>query len=166
MKRNLFTLFFVLAATVGFSQDFKVPASFDPQGPRDSFAKYQPDVLKAVDWLVNNSPEHPKRQQANAFLIGWLTGSPDVTLEINADILTFMEDNSQLLPVFMGGWAKYALESKDNDTVKGTVAGINTTLAFYEKYKSEIGKSKGLDAYAKLRDNGKLESTIKKKLKA
>jgi hypothetical protein len=168
MKRNALTLLFVLASALGFSQDFQVPAGFDPQGPTDSFAKFQPDLFKALDWLINTSPSQQpeKRKEVNGFVIGWLTGSPEVTLEIKTETLTFMEDNPQYLPIFMTGWAKYALESNDADAVKGTVAGINSTLTFYEKHKAELGKSKGLEAYAKLRDKGKLEDDVRKKLKS
>ena len=166
MIRNLLTMLFFLCNITGFSQDFKVPTSFDPKGPAESFAKYNQDFFKAHDWLVGNSPNDANRKEINGFVIGWLTGTPDVTLEIRTETLTFMEDNPQYLPIFMAGWAKYALETNDADMVKGTVAGINSTLAFYEKFKADLGKSKALETYAKLREKGKLEDDVRKKLKS
>ena len=159
-------LFFMLFSTIAFAQDFDVPASFSPTGAAKEYAQYQPDLLKALEWLINTPPDEQtdKRREVNGFVVGWLSGSPDVTLEINTETLTFMEDNPQYLPIFMAGWAKYALEGKDTDTVKGTVAGINSTLVFYQKHKAILGKSKGLESYAKLRDKGKLEDDVRKKL--
>ena len=154
----------MIAATT-YSQDFDVPKSYSFEKAKD-YTGQNHAVIKAVDWLENTplTQDTSKRKEVNAFLMAWLSGSPDVSIDLSGDIVTFM-DCGDCLVVFMGGWAKYALVNKDyNNTLKGNIAGIESTISFYQKNKNAIGKTKAIEKYIKQKDKGTLEDYIKSKI--
>jgi len=104
-----------------------------------------------------------KRKDANTFLLKWLSGSPNVHIEIKQEIVTFMGTSPDLLMVFMGGWAKYSLESKDFDNkIKGSKAGIEAVIDFYNANREFMTKDKNVEKYVKMKNKGTLDGYIEK----
>ena len=92
----------------------------------------------------------------------WLTGAPDVQVEINPDIVTFEKSNPDLLFIFMGGWTKYALESGDfSDKLNGIIRGIESVIDFYQKNRGNLHKDKNVERYIRRKEKGTLEDYIK-----
>lgn len=164
MKKLTFVLLFV-TMTIGLNaQDFEVPKNYTLDKVED-YASYEQDVINCVGWLMKTplNVETEKRKNANAFLLKWLTGSPNVHLDIKQEILTFMTTSPDLLMIFMGGWAKYSLETKDfDDKVAGNHAGIISVIDFYTKNKELMRKDKNVEKYIKMKEKGKLKDFIKK----
>jgi len=160
------TLTFVLTIiSIGlFSQNFDLPKNYKFEKVED-YAVYEEDVVKCVDWLMETSlnEEVAKRKEANAFLFAWLSGSPNVSIEIKQEIVTFMGTSPDLLMIFLGGWTKYSLESKDfENKVAGSMAGIESVIEFYTKNKDFMPKDKNVEKYIKMKRKGKLEAYIQK----
>jgi hypothetical protein len=92
-----------------------------------------------------------------------LTGSPNVSIDIKPEIVTFVGDTPELLLIFMGGWAKYSLESKDfKNKIGGSTAGIEAVIEFYTKNKDLLSKDKNIEKYIKMKDKGTLKDYIEK----
>jgi len=166
MKKSNFILAIMLCTFSVYSQDFEVPVKYKLEKAED-FKFYEADILKCIDWLIETPlNEHKaKRKEANAFLLAWLTGSPNVTIELSAEIVTFMESSPELLMVFFGGWTKHVLQSNvNNDPVAGNLAGIETIIYFYQKNKKLIPKDKNVEKYIKMKDKGTLKSFIESKI--
>lgn len=147
------------------AQEFEVPKDYSLENPED-YTNQRNNVIKAVNWLENTpiNQETKKRKEVNAFLMQWLTGTPDVTISLNPEIITFM-DCPDCLMVFMGSWAKYALENKDyKNELQGSLVGIESVIKLYENNKNSIGKNKAIEKYMKLKDKGKLADDIKSKI--
>jgi hypothetical protein len=165
MKNIIPVLFSLLISFPSFSQNFDVPKDVHLETKED-YAQYEGDIIKAVDWLIKTpvGSEKDKRLKVNAFLLQWLTGSPNVMIEITQEIATFM-DCSDCLMIFMGGWAKYSLENNDYaDKIKGNLAGIESVIEFYNSNKGILGKNNAIEKYAKLKNKGKLEKHIQSKI--
>src|SRR5947209_3742656 len=81
---------------------------------RGDYTRYQGDLIKTIDWLQNASWSEPidNRKPANAFLIAWVSGSPDVTISIDHHLIKLMDKNPELMVIYMGGFTKYALQHK------------------------------------------------------
>ena len=127
---------------------------------------YEEDVLKAVDWLIETplGEEPEARKEISGFLVQWISGTPKVTIEISAGVVTYM-DCPECLVIFMGGWTKYALESGDYENkIKGNLAGTESVIAFYKKNKNVLGKNKAIEKLIKLQKNNKLEAYIEDEL--
>lgn len=133
---------------------------------KEDYAKYETDVIKMYDWLLETpiGVDSDKRKAMNAFVIQWISGSPNVTIELSADIVTYM-DCAECLTIFMGGWTKYVLETKDFDgKVKGNLAGTKGVIQFYTANKKALGKNKEIEKLIQLKDENKLEDFIKSKM--
>lgn len=155
----------LLISVQAFSQTFEVPAGYSFE-TKDDYSKYEQDVIEGVNWLLKTplSQEQGKRKEVNAFLMKWLSGSPSVTIEVNSEIITFM-DCPDCLMVFLGGWAKQTLETKDNtDKVKGNLAGIESVIEFYNLNKATLGNNKAVQKYIKMQEKGKLEEYVKARI--
>ena len=120
MKAIIITLVIVNISFTVSSQDFEVPKNYKLEKVED-YAIYEQDIINSVNWLLTTPIDEQvsKRKEVNQFLLKWLTGSPNVSIEIQGEIVTFMGTSPELLMVFMGAWAKYSLETKDFDDKVG-----------------------------------------------
>jgi hypothetical protein len=164
MKKLFSILMFTILTFNLVAQEFEVPKNYVLKQKED-FSKYEGDVLKGIDWLLQTpiNTQTEKRKEINTFIIAWLTGSPDVSIEIKTEIVSFMKPNADLLIVFMCGWTKYSLETKDyKNKIKGNLSGIEAVIEFYVKNKENLKKDKNVEKYIKLKEEGKLEDYISK----
>lgn len=158
-------LAFALFTTALFAQDFTVPKDIALETEADYVAQNE-NVVAAVNWLrdthINN--ETKKRTRINAYLLQWLTGTPTMTLTLNADLADY-GDCGDCLMLYMGGYAKTVIESGNkDDQLAANLGAINTLITFYEKSKGGIGKVKSIEKFIKLRNKGKLEAAVAKTL--
>ena len=164
MKKLFGILTFSILAFNLVAQEFEVPKNCILSKEED-YAKYEGEVLKGIDWLLKTpiSSQPEKRREINRFVMTWLTGSPTVTVNIKPEIVNFMKPNPDLLMVFMCGWTKYSIETKDNNnTAMGNQKGIEAVMEFYIKNKEYLKKDNNVEKYIKLKENGKLEEYISK----
>lgn len=162
MKQVLLFASLLLFSVQTFSQTFEVPVDYKFE-TKDDYIKYEQNVIGGVNWLLETplNQEQSKRKEVNAFLMTWLSGSPTVTIEVSSNIVTFV-DCPDCLMIFLGGWAKNTLETKDNtDKLKGNLAGIESVIRFYNSNKASLGKNKAIQKYIKLQEKGKLEEHVK-----
>lgn len=132
---------------------------------KEEFVESEPKVLATIAWLENTpiDTEKAKRQKQYALLLGWITDSPTVTLEINANVLTFNKKNNELIVFFMAGWIKYSLENEySKDVLQGNLAGIRCAMKIYEA--GGLKKDKNMKRLIKLEKEGKLEAWVKEQL--
>lgn len=130
---------------------------------KSEYANYTQDAMNCIDWLKTHSPNDAQRRDVSAFALWWLTGTPDVHMVINSNVMTFEDAN--LLLLFLGGWAQYTIENKDDDQAEGCFAGMNTVLDYYVKYKKSLPKDKGAEQFLKMRDKGTLKAYLTKAMK-
>ncbi|WP_196886504.1 hypothetical protein [Aureivirga sp. CE67] len=162
MKNFKLTIFLFLGVTIQmFAQDFTVPENYKLE-TRADYEKYKPNVVKAVDWYINTplNQEKEKRAKVYKFLFDWVQGSPDVIISVNTFNLN-AADSPDLLMAFLGGWTKYAIETKKyEDEINGNLAGFDALIQYYETNKSLIGKKKKIEKIMKLKKKGKLKDKI------
>lgn len=149
-----------------FSQNFEVPQNYKLEKAED-YAPYENDVIKCIDWLRETPllAEPLMRREANTFLLKWLTGSPYVHLEIKESVVNFLSTSPDLLMIFLGGWAKYSLETKDYDNkLEGSIAGIESVIYFYTKNRENLPRDKNVEKYIKKQKQGKLRAYLENKV--
>jgi hypothetical protein len=149
------------------AQDFNVPKDITLVVAED-YAKYEKDIISCINWLENTplNVDEQKRIEANAFLMKWLTGSPTVSINLDADIVVKCTDkNPQLLMLFLAGWTRYSLENGySKDQQKGYFEGFKSMIKVYKKGIS-IKKDKDLENIIEIYDNGDLEKWISENIK-
>jgi len=151
-----------LCISAAFAQTYEVPKDYILKAKED-YPKYESDVLKAIDFLEQTpwSEQPEKRDEAKAFVLKWIEGSPTVSIEINSEIVKFSKNNVELLGSYMYGYTKYALLNKVNfDVFQAKVAGVRAVIT---KYTNEPGHKKNseVEKVIKLDKDGKLEDWIK-----
>jgi hypothetical protein len=163
MKKIILTLLTTLVLVGLNAQDFEIPTNYVFSKPED-YSKYEKEIIKACDWVTTTpiNEQTDKRKEVNTFLMQWLTGCPYVSLEIKTEIMNFMKPNPELLMIFMAGWTKYSLVSKEfNNKVNGNLSGVEAVIEFYRKNKDYLKKDKNVEKYIDMKEKGTLEDYIK-----
>lgn len=147
------------------SQEFEVPKNYSFVTAED-YVKYQPDILRCIDFL-EEAPldENPsKRKEANAFLLKWLVGSPNVNVDLHPYVTDFSQKNKDFLAIFMGGWTRLALQQPDSATkIRCHLAGVRSVIGVYKKGRGVIEDSKVEDLMERQED-GELEDWLNKQI--
>lgn len=164
-KITLLTVLIVFTFSL-YGQGYVVPENVKFENKTD-YATYEPQVKETIDWLLGTSlgKEPNKRTEANAFLMMWLTGTPDVSININTDLLPFVKKSPELLMPFVAGCVKYSLDNDySKDDIQINKAGIETIVAFYRNNRGYLKKDGDIEKYEKLIEKGKLEEDIAKRI--
>ena len=159
MKKFAFITLCLLIMQSVNAQKFVVPA-IPGDIEKTEYAQYTQDAMNCIDWLKTHSPSDSKRKEVASFVLWWLMGTPDVHLVLNADVVKF--ENGDLLILFLGGWAEYAIQNNDEDMVRGCCAGVETALNYYEQYKNKLSKDKGAERLLKMKNKGTVKDYISK----
>lgn len=163
LKITLISLFASLAISVS-AQQSKLLSK--PSETKEDYKLNEPNVIATVDWIentpINENEELHKLQYG--LLIQWISGSPTVTLSLQAYVSEYTKKNSELLVVFMGGWTRYALQNEyTTDALQCNLAGVLSMIKVYKAGK--LKKDKKMDELVKLEADGKLESWLKDQIK-
>ena len=129
------------------------------------FIASEKQVLITINWLETTpfDQDETMRKAQNALLLQWLTESPTVTMELNTDVIPFMNTSPDLLLIFMGGWARYCLQNKySTNNVQGSLAGIRSVIRVYKNM--ALKKDPELEKLIALDEKGQLDGWVKTKV--
>lgn len=167
MKSLIISALFICFSICINAQEFEVPENYTLK-VADDYKKYEKEVIACANWLENSplNENESKRINANAFIMQWLTGSPTVTVNLDAQVVTNCTDkNPHLLILFLAGWTRYALENGySKDQQKGNFEGFKSIITVYKKGIA-IKKDKDLEKIIEIYDKGELETWITKNVK-
>jgi hypothetical protein len=154
----------LLTAPALRAQTFEVPTNVTYPSEA-AYKPYEPQVIAAVDWLERTplNAEPDKHQQTARFLIGWIQGAPNVSVQLMPYVPDLSQDNPQVLALFLGGWARYSLQHPDEKNQLALhLAAVQTVLKAYQ-----LGgvQNKKLDNLLALQSKGQLEAWLTKQLK-
>lgn len=179
MRKSLFTLLAICMTTWLNAQDFEVPTYYSFEKAED-YAAYTPMILEAAEWWMNTpvNKEKNKRLECGAFLVQWMMGTPDITIGLIPEVMTFVEyDAGENIVAFMIGWVKTILQEdmetrlkkvknkKEEEMAIGSVGGICAVIDFYEKNRAHLQPNNEIEKYIQLEQKGTLEKTIRKNVK-
>ncbi len=128
------------------------------QDYRDFEEKY----VMISDWILNTpvGTDKETRDAYSGILVIWMTGAPDVTLELSDKNLPYME-NPEMMIAFFAAYGRYAINNPKADAVETNVAATKDVIKFYNENKRKLGKAKGIDELIKLDKKGKLKAYFK-----
>jgi hypothetical protein len=162
MKQLLLFLLFISTGGLASAQEIEIPEADVLQEPED-YARYEGEVLRLIDWLWETplNEQTARRKKVNAFVLAWMTGSPDVHLEIQEEVVTFLDTSPDLLMAFLCGWTRYAIETKNYDErILGCTAGIEAVIQMYNKNRKILPRDKSIEHYMKLQKKGELQAYL------
>ena len=166
MSKKITPFFAISFFLITTQQTFGQELLMDLPTTKEEFIASEKKVLATIDWLevAPFEKEDDKRNKEKVVLLAWITNSPTVTLEINANVLTFNKKNPDLMLTFMGGWTKFCLQNNySTDNVKGSFAGIKSIIKVYKNL--SLKKDKEVEKLIVMDDKGELENWVKSKMK-
>lgn len=119
-------------------------------------------VRNCLEWLVSTSLDlcTEERDQLNAYVLVWLSGHPDITVDVNSDAMPFFRSNPELLYPMLHGMTIYQMETpkEELNSIDAHVAGIEAVLdVISDKTLLRTDQFKKLK---KLRRKGKLSEFV------
>lgn len=121
------------------------------------------DFLRATEYLFTHPADagEAARKQKLSFVTAWLVNSPDVSLELNANMIRYFEkDEAGLMIMYMAAWGRYALETGDTSAVNGNIKGMRAVLAYYKDRANHVKRLKSLDQLLKKEEEGRLDAYL------
>lgn len=177
MKAFVSTILFLIGCQLLSAQSFEVPQNYR-LNIKDDYTFYEPDIVKCVDWLITTpvNQEKEKRKEASAFLLKWVSGSPNIHINLDVNILQNIKDDKvpDYILIFIGGWVKDAIETNNRQNtmrqsvgdmdglLAGNVAGFEAVVSFYNNNKGLLPQNESIAKLCKLQKKGKLEAHVKK----
>jgi hypothetical protein len=140
---------------------FEIPPNVELK-TKDDYAKYETAIIAAAKWLEETdlNKEADKREQVNAFVLQWLSGSPTISVDINEQLGKTYGKNIQLLGIYLASYTRNFLENKGTATkFTATKAGLVSMMNVYKRGIG-ISKSKEMEKLIKLTDENKLDDYI------
>ena len=152
--------FFLLS--IGLLAQPSIPEEFDLTHGED-YAQYEPLVIESLEWLLKNPIDQDleKRTELNAFVMIWLSGSPNIEMQINSTWLKFTEENEELFFTFLQGMALHQLEHpKEKDLVRLHAQGLNAVARQVIECQGCVKSNKALKKLIKAYKKGKMMSYV------
>lgn len=143
-----------IAGNVPLPKDFV----FDVHADMKTYTRY---IIPCVNWLQQTpltEENKSDRHMVNDFVIRWLQVNPDINISMPEYSLKFNGIDRDLLCLFLEGWIKYTLETRDTDITNCSIAGIKSMLDFYQAGKAKsIGEIDFLDNLGAIEKEGRLK---------
>ncbi len=131
----------------------------------EDYIRFEPQVVEAVNWLEQTpaGQQTTQRQAANKFVFQWVSGSPNMQVELRKYVADLVRQDPDQLVLFMGGWARYQLQHPEvEDPVMLNVAGVSTLLSAYQN--GGYPKNKQMEELLRLRQQNQLPAWVAKQL--
>jgi len=163
MKAFLCSCLLAVFATVAMGQAIPNVASYTLTAKED-YAKANEAVLQCANYLLSApmNEQDADRMKANAFILKWMTGTPDFTFGLDATIAEASKKDEQVLLLYMTAMSKVALENptkaKDNDFVR--LQAWHLLLNYYSNPTNKMKKNKALNKLVDALNENRLEKAL------
>ncbi len=131
----------------------------------EDFRNTEALIVKAATWLEKTpiDKEPQTRKEIGGFVVKWISEVPYLSVELSQETIPYMEC-VECLTVFLGNYAKHAVETKNYKDQKGSIlAGTESVIRFYKANNTALGKNKEIEKLIKLQDKNELDQFIKGK---
>jgi hypothetical protein len=157
--KTTFILSTILLATIFFPGEslaqtpFELPKNIELNTKND-YVTYESNLVNAATWLEQSDldKEVEKRKDVNAFIIKYVTGTPNLTIDVNPALVKLTEKNIQLLTIYLASYAKYVIETKNPTTrIAAIKAALVSTINVYKKGIA-VARNKEMEKICKMSD--------------
>lgn len=168
MKRILFVLLscgMLVSITAKSQTVFNMPQNI-VLTTKEDYVNYENDIINAAKWLEETplNSEIEKRKEITAFVVTWISGSPNVSVMIHSNLTKLYGKNLPLLGIYLASYARHFLENKETATTfSGNKAALISMMTVYKKG-INIEKNKEMEKLIKLSNSNKLDAYVKTKL--
>jgi hypothetical protein len=156
----IIAIFVACMGVRGYAQTNPLPEgfTFNMHSDMDQYTRY---IIPCVNWLQQTplNEQKAERSKMNFFVLHWLERNPDIDISMPEYSLKFNGIHREFLCLFLEGWIKYVLETKDTVVTNCSMAGLNSMLDYYRSGKaSSLGRIDFLENLSKIERAGKLRN--------
>lgn len=146
----------------GFSQCAEPPGEFTLEHAKD-YAQYNDISFKLMSCLVSHPNELSSKEteEATAFCLMWLGGTPDYKVEIDTKVALFLDDNPEYLYTYIFAMTLVQRDFSSMSVLEKEAEAL-FLVAQYEQKSGCKKKNKALKRIAKLYSNGQLIEELEK----
>ncbi|MFT4679230.1 MAG: hypothetical protein ACI84C_001022 [Flavobacteriales bacterium] len=122
------------------------------------YGEHKALVKKSLAWLVKTPMDEctEAREELNAFVVLWLSGSPEIRVDVKTSCMPFIEDNEDLFFTFLHGVALYQINHRqETDPVVLHAQGLKSVA--FQVREAKCSKSPELKAILKADRKNRLE---------
>ena len=150
MKRFFLTLLVLLFSFAAFSQSMPAIDSIKLSSPTD-YRAAEPVAVRVCNYILSTPSDQKSLPRLNGtkFLLDWMGGTPDYTLDLDKKVIKYFEKDLDLMGVYSAALTSAAIENK---TVK------DSKMLTYLAVKKFIGYISNSSNNVNL--NGKLKKLI------
>jgi hypothetical protein len=119
-----------------------------------------------MNWLLKTpvKDDDAERKDVNAYVLLWMTGTPDVTIEVPGYITDFSKKNPDMLFAWMCGYALNDLSSPKAGDEENNLSGVRAAIGLYQ-LGGDIKKDKKMEELIEKDKDGTLETWVKEQMK-
>jgi hypothetical protein len=164
--RSLLVIILFYALGLSISQSISAQIGKCPSIPveygwnnANDYEKDRDLVKKTLRWLCQTplGEDVKQRSLANAFVLEWLAGAPNLTISVEQKWLPFLDKHEELLFVFIHGVALYKMDHpNESDEDKLYVEGYKAVVELALQSK-ELSHSKALHPLLKAAKKSKIK---------
>ena len=160
--KSLLIIFLMSVGLSAYTQP-DIPEKFLLETKEDYDA--QEDLVKdCLKWLLKQPlhKEMNKRNELNAFVMIWLSGSPTVELNIKSSAMPFLDTDEELFFTFVHGMALYKMNHPDEtDEVKLHTQGLISVAEQILQSEDHVKKTKEIKKLLKVYKKGSMNSYVR-----
>lgn len=162
MKNYLFA-FTLLCSGFATAQEITIPEV--TYRSESDYAAQNDKVIEVVDHLRRFPADvyASRRKEAVAYLVQWLTGTPDVTVSLHEFAAPYL-GYGESMAIFMGRYAQLDLQDPEADEYEKNVTALESVAEYYLDNTDIFGRDKQLDKLVKLQEKDKLGKLVAKEL--
>lgn len=118
---------------------------------QEEYRASKDDIEKCLKWLCTTpyGLEVVKRSEINAYVMTWLAGSPDITVNLDVKFFPFLQENQELLFTMIHGMAYYQLNHPNEKSQEKIYLKGLETICDLANQSEELKKAKYLKALLK-----------------
>lgn len=123
-------------------------------------------IIRVLKWLCTSPPgwQLKQRSLANAYVLEWLAGTPEFSLDVKSEVVPSLDKFPDLLNSLMHGMALYKLEHPEvTDSVKLHTEGL-AVIAELAMQSKELAADREIRKLIKNYKRHKLKAFVKLKL--
>lgn len=165
MKTYLLAIAMVCGIAISNAQSLPDFNSFDLKTKADYTPTVTDAVSKAANYLLSTPIEKDNmpRLKCAAFLIKWMTGTPDYTFTIDEQAAKFAKKNDEFLIIYMAALTKAALDNKADaaDAKKLKLASCKLIAEYAKNPDNKVKLNSELKKLIEAEENGTLATYLK-----
>ena len=161
--KNYLLAFSLLCGTFAGAQEISIPeVNYRTEA---DYAAQNDKVIEVIDHLQRFPADvyASRRKEAVAYLVEWLTGTPDVIVELHAFAAPYL-GYGESMAIFMGSYAKVDLQDPEADEYAKNMTALESVAEYYLDNTDVFGRDKQMDKLVKLSEKDKLGKLIAKEL--